>query len=389
MGRIALFLSCALCLSPASVQAEVSVSVAYLRQAVERPPVLSNLDPIPENLGIAGATLGVSENQTTGQFLGHSYELDQRDVPVGADLIAAAREMLSKTSLLILDAPASDVLRIADMPEAQNAILFNVAASETALRSAQCRANLLHTLPSDAMLADALMQFFVKKRWTKLAMISGPNDGDADLARTYHASAEKFGLKLVDEKTWHFDADMRRNAGQEVPAFTQSLKAHDVLLVADTRDDYGRYIPYNTWLPRPVAGTEGIVPSAWTPVVEQWGAAQLQSRFNEATLRSMRAEDYAAWAAVRVIGEAVTRTGSSEAGSLRSYILSDAFELAGFKGRPMSFRSWNGQLRQPIPLTTSRALIAQAPLEGFLHERNELDSLGVDLPESECTAYEN
>lgn len=388
MGRITL-LCAAFWLSATSVHADVSVTIAYLRQAVERPPVLSNLDPIPLDLGIAGAVLGISENQTTGRFLAHSYQLDLRDVAIGADLLAAARDLLTKTDLMIVDAPATDVGRIADMPEAQDAILVNVTAPQTALRSGACRANLLHTLPSDAMLADALMQFMVKKRWTKLAMISGGDADDADLAGTYRASAEKFGLKLVDEKTWNFDADMRRNTGQEVPAFTQSLKAHDVLLVADTRDDYGRYIPYNTWLPRPIAGTEGIVPAAWAPVVEQWGAAQLQSRFVEATQRTMRAEDYAAWAAVRVFGEAVTRTGTSDAQALRSYILSDAFELAGFKGRPMSFRTWNGQLRQPIPLTTARALIAQAPLEGFLHQRNELDSLGLDLPESDCTAYEN
>ena len=66
---------------------------------------------------------------------------------------------------------------------------------------------------------------------------------------------------------------------------------------------------------------------------------------------------------------------------------SDEFELAGFKGRPLTFRAWNGQLRQPIPLVHPRALAAQAPLEGFLHHRNELDSLGLDQPESACAAF--
>ena len=101
----------------------------------------------------------------------------------------------------------------------------------------------------------------------------------------------------------------------------------------------------------------------------------------------MRSRDYAAWAAMAAIGEAVTRTGAGDVAALRDYILGEKFELAGFKGRKLTFRQWNGQLRQPIPLAHPRALAAQAPLEGFLHHRNELDTLGIDQPESACAAF--
>jgi ABC transporter substrate binding protein (PQQ-dependent alcohol dehydrogenase system) len=124
-------------------------------------------------------------------------------------------------------------------------------------------------------------------------------------------------------------------------------------------------------------------------VVEQWGAAQLQSRFAEAAGRDMHAQDYAAWAAMRAIGEAVTRTGASDAASLRAFLLSPEFELAGFKGRPMTFRGWNGQLRQPMPLVSRGALVAQAPFEGFMHRHTELDTLGIDAPETACTAFDD
>ncbi|MEM9813184.1 MAG: branched-chain amino acid ABC transporter substrate-binding protein, partial [Pseudomonadota bacterium] len=173
-----------------------------------------------------------------------------------------------------------------------------------------------------------------------------------------------------------------------VPLFTQDLPRHDVLLIADEIADFGRYIAYNTWEPVPVAGSEGLRPVAWAPVVEQWGAAQLQGRFEETADRDMAPLDYAAWAAVRTIGEAVTRTSSDDAATLRAFILSDAFELAGFKGRPLTYRGWNGQLRQPIPLVTERAVVASAPLEGFLHRTTELDTLGLDAPETACTAFE-
>lgn len=367
--------------------AETQVTVHYLKQIVPPPPTLSNLDPVPEDLGTRGAELGLQDNITTGRFLGQSYDLAVTLVEDGDGFAAAARAALGDTDLLILDAPMTQLLAVADLPEAASALLFNSGAEDAALRDEACRANILHTLPSATMRADALMQFFVARRWTEIALIEGDRDDDRAWADTMERSARKFGLSFGKRKTWAFDADMRRNASQEVPIFTQDLGDYDVLLVADAADDFARYISYNTWRPRPVAGSEGLRPVAWHRVVEQWGAAQLQSRFFDLAGRDMRDRDYAAWAAMRAIGEAVTRTGASDAATLRGYMLSDAFELAGFKGVPQTFRSWNGQMRQPIPLIHERALVAQAPLDGFLHQRNELDTLGIDEAESACTAF--
>ena len=369
---------------PGMAKSEVSVSMTYLRVEQPETPTLSNLDLPPGDLGAAGALLGLADNVTTGAFLGQGYHLDIVSVPEGEDPLAAARAALSEVPFLILDAPAETLTAIADLPEARSALLFNVSSGAASLRDNGCRANLLHTAPSDAMRADALMQFLVTRRWTDLALISGTHDRDVTFAEALRKSTEKFQLRLRAEKTWAFDADMRRNASQEVPLFTQDLPEHDVLLIADEIGDFGRYIPFNTWEPRPVGGSEGIRPVTWSRVVEQWGAAQLQSRFMESAGRDMRSMDYAAWAAVRAIGEAVTRTGSGDVGELRAYMLSEEFELAGFKGRPLSFRSWNGQLRQPIPLVHESAVVAMAPFEWFLHAENELDTLGLDRPESGC-----
>lgn len=379
----------AFCATPISAQADVSVVITYLHQEVDLPPVLSNLDPLPADLGIAGALTGLAENLTTGKFLDHGYEVNLVLVPVGGDVVAAAQVALEASPYLILDASDAGILAIADLAQAKDAMLFNVTSSDEALRGEACRANLFHTLPSDSMRSDALMQFFVARQWTDLALIAGTNPADITYADALRTSAAKFGLQIAGEKTWLFDADMRRNAAAEVPLFTQELPDHDVLLIADEIDDFGRYIPYNTWLPRPVAGTEGIVATGWSSVVENWGAAQLQLRFANEHARPMAQRDYAAWAAVRTLGEAVTRTNSADAADLRAYILSAAFELAGFKGRAMTYRNWNGQLRQPIVLAGPRAMVAMAPLEGFLHQFNELDTLGTDAPESTCTQFQD
>ncbi|WP_420899270.1 ABC transporter substrate-binding protein [Fertoeibacter niger] len=367
--------------------AQIEVPITYLRQEVELPPTLSNLDPVPEDLGIVGAEVALADNATTGGFLGHDYTLDIVSVAPGDDLLAAAGAALAASGLLLVEAGAPDLLRIADLPAAADALIFNVAAGDRALRDADCRANLLHTLPEDAMRTDALMQVLQAKRFADLVMITGPQPGDASYAEALRRSATKFGLTILAEKPWTFDTDLRRAAPAEVPLFTQDFPDHHILLIADEADDFGRYVEHNTWLPRPIAGSEGLEGLGWAPVVEQWGAVQLQNRFEKQAGRDMASRDYAAWAAVRAIGEAVTRTNAADPAALRAYMLSDAFALDGFKGRPLTFRTWNGQLRQPIPVVNARALVQLAPVEGFLHQSNELDSLGVDAPESTCTAF--
>ncbi|NEX47936.1 ABC transporter substrate-binding protein [Pseudotabrizicola algicola] len=373
--------------SAAAQAAKTDVPILYLRQEIKQPPVLSNLDPVPEDLGLAGAKLAVTDNQTTGAFLGHDYRLDIISVAPGEDLTGAARQGLAMAPFVLLDGTASDLLAIADLPEAQGKLLFNVSAGDASLRSADCRANLLHTLPEDAARTDALMQFLVAKQWRKLAMIVGPTPNDQAYADSLRRSAAKFGLAILGEKAWTFDTDLRESTMAEVPRFTQDLPDHDVLLVADPTDDFGRYILHNTWLPRPVAGSHGLHAEAWAPVVESWGAVQLQNRFEASAGRDMRSRDYAAWLAVRSIGEAVTRTGSADPANLRAFLLSDAFQQDGFKGRALTYRAWNGQMRQPVAIVNDRALVAMAPIEGFLHQRNETDSLGLDQPESDCTAF--
>lgn len=373
---------------PVSGQAEVALNVGYLSAYEALPPTLSNLDPEPEDIGLAGAQTGLSDNITTGRFLGHTYALEAMIVGDGDNPVAAAVDLLERTSFVILDAPPDVQLAIADLPQARDALLFNASSGDRGLRDANCRANLLHALPSDAMRTDALAQLFLKRRWDDLVLISGTHPQDIAYADALRRSLVKFGLDLRQEKDWIFGADMRRAAAQEVPLFTQEFGDYDILVIADELHDFGRYVLYNTWEARPVAGSEGLTAVTWSPVMEQWGAAQLQSRFESEHARDMTSQDYAAWAAMRTLGEAVTRTNATDVTTLRDYILSDAFELAGFKGRALTYRGWNGQLRQPIAIVHPRAMVALAPLEGFLHQTNELDTLGLDRPESSCEAFE-
>jgi ABC transporter substrate binding protein (PQQ-dependent alcohol dehydrogenase system) len=87
------------------------------------------------------------------------------------------------------------------------------------------------------------------------------------------------------------------------------------------------------------------------------------------------------------VGEAVTRKQTGDFKTLEAFIRSPNFDVAAFKGVPVSFRNWNGQLRQPILITTRKLVVSASPQPGFLHQFSVLDTLGVDKPETKCKAY--
>lgn len=382
-----LVLSAALMLACTPLAAE-TVRLDWLERQLTPPPVLSNLSGDPADLGLAGARLSLADIATTGKFLKIDWALHETIVAPEEDFLAAAKRVLAAGArVLIVRAPAADLLALADLPEAAGALIFNTAAPEPRLRNEDCRANVLHTLPSTAMRTDALAQQLRAKRWERLALITGPQPEDRAFAAALKTSLTKFGLTLAGEKDWPLTADMRRSGAAEVPLFTQDLPDHDLLLVADERGDFARYIPFNTWAPRPVAGSEGLSAKGWTEVVEDYGAAQLQLRFRQTASRPMQDADFSAWVAIAAISDARTRAGTADPAALRSFLISDKARIAAFLGQPVSFRPWDGQMRQPMPLVTDRAVVAMAPLEGFLHQTNELDTLGSDRPETLCKAF--
>ena len=366
-------------------KAKQAINIAYLTQEQNAPPPLSNLDVFIKNKGVIGAELGIDDDNTTGEFTGQHFNLKKFIVPLDGNIVDTFnKELADKFEYVVVNLPSEKVNQLADLPAAKQMLLFDVATSDDALRNGQCRSNVLHLLPSRAMRADALAQYMMKKRWDKWFLVIGPNQEDRLFADAIKRAAKRFGMNIVAEKTWEHTYDARRTAQSDVAVFTQADDDYDVLVVADEQGQFGEYLDYRTWFPRPVIGTQGLIATAWHRTHEQWGAVQIQNRFKEKAGRWMEEQDYAAYLAVRAIGEAATRTGSNELKQVKDYMLSDAFALQGYKGNPLSFRSWDGQLRQPVLLAAPRSLVAVAPIEGFLHPKTELDTLGYDQPESQC-----
>ena len=385
--RIALVLSVfalGTCFKPSVAQEPARVILAYLSQITERPPKISNLDVPPDDEGFAGGRLSIADNNTTGQFMKQEFVLKEISVPADGDAISAFQRLIDEgIQFIIVNVPADRLLEIADSVAGKDILIFNAGASDDRLRNADCRANVMHFAPSRAMLADALAQYLVWKRWRDWFLVVGPREGDRLFANAIRRAAQRFGAEIIEERLWNFGPDARRTAQAEVPVFTQGVN-YDVLVVADEIGEFGEYLAYRTWKPRPVVGTQGLTPTSWHQTHERWGAAQLQSRFHKSYGRWMTPLDYHVWAPIRAVGEAATRTNSTQFKTILDYLQGPDFELAGFKGQKLTIRKWNWQLRQPILLTGARALVSVSPQEGFLHERSLLDTLGVDEPETEC-----
>lgn len=371
-------------------QAPTTVDLAYVALAAPHTWPSSYLDQPPADEGIQGARIGLADNETTGKFLKQSWHFQEAAANDEPGVIAAFQKLLAGgTRIFVIDAPGPLLLRMADLPEAHDALLMDATSSDDNLRGADCRRNVMHVLPSRAMLADSLMQYLAIKRWRSILLATGSDPGDQEYAAAMRRSAKKFQIKIAADLPWTYDPGARRTdtghyaVAAEVARFTQGV-SYDVLVVADLAGNFGDDLSYRGTDPRPVAGTQGLVPAAWARPFEQWGGTQLQDRFKRRAGRWMTPNDYGAWLAVRAIGEAATRGGNSDVAHIATYMRSPNFELAGFKGSRLTFRPWDGQLRQPVLLANDRSLVSVSPQPGFLHETSELDTLGIDRPETQC-----
>ena len=367
-------------------QKEISITtdIVFVSKEREVPPVLSNLDPVLEDEGFYGVKLALEDNLTTGRFLGHDYKVEFHRILLEEDLVSEFEKLLKKgKKYFVVDLNESELLSLMKLSGIDDVLIFNTRAKNDSLRNEHCKKNFFHIAPSYSILSDALTQYLVKKKWKKWFLVTGPKENDRLYAQALKSSAKKFNIKIKEEKTWDFTSDLRRTAGKEVPIFTKGSN-YDVLVVADEAGEFGEYLAYRTWDPRPIAGTQGLKPNSWHRTHEQWGATQMQNRFRRESGRWMTEVDYHAWTAVRALGETITRTQSNDVKKVQEYLLGDKFGLGAYKGVKVSFRSWNGQLRQPVLLAAPRSMVSVSPQEGYIHPVSELDTLGKDQPESSC-----
>ena len=369
---------------------QMEIKIGYLRRAPSRIRI-SLIDVPAANDGLAGAQLAAEDDNATGRFLNQRYTLIDKLLSENDDPVAEMQGLADQgASFIVTSLEADRLLKIADAGKARGEILINASALDERLREQDCRANVFHVAPTRSMLADALAQYLVWKKWRKWMLMSGSHESDGLFAEALRHAARRFGAKIVEERVFKDTGGARRTDSgvaeiqQQMPMVTQGAPDHDVLVAADESEVFAGYLPYRTWDPRPVAGSAGLVPTTWDPAFDQWGAVQLQNRFMKKFQRSMTAHDMQVWTAVRMVGEAASRTGSDDSGKILAYMKGPDFSVAAFKGQKLTIRDWNLQLRQPILLFDGRNTVSVSPQEGFLHQVSTLDTLGLDRPETKC-----
>jgi ABC transporter substrate binding protein (PQQ-dependent alcohol dehydrogenase system) len=326
-----------------------------------------------------GVQLAIDESQ---------FELDAAQAGVALTTTPAASADAAKAAALaaekggaaalLVDLPADWQIAVAD---AVKIPVLNVSDASDRLRQQDCRARLLHVIPSERMRSDALAQTLVSRKWSKLLLLVGPSPQDQLRAATARASIKRYGLEMVAEKAFKLSADPReRNLAN--PLLLTSGANYDAVWVVDSEGEFARALPYRTVLPRPVVGDAGLVALAWHAQFERFGAPQVSRRFAKAYKRPMTAHDWASWIAGKVLVGAATAVPKGPNAAWAKAIAEAPVD--GSKGTQMSFRKWDGQLRQTMLLTDGQGVIAQAPIEGLLHPTNVLDTLGVDAPEKAC-----
>jgi len=366
----------------------LTIKIGYVGRA-EKKATISLVDVPPDNDGIAGARLALEDNNTTGKFLNQHFLLEEVRVKEETDPTDIVLQLAGHgISFFIVDLPADRLLKAAEA--GRGFVFFNAGAIDDRLREEDCRADVIHTAPTRSMLADGLAQYLVFKRWLRWLLVVGSHEPDKLFAGALRRAAGRFGAKIVEERVFEDTGGARRTDSglvqiqRQIPLFTQGATAYDVLVAADESEVFGSYLPYRTRDPRPVAGSAGLVPKSWDPAHDQWGANQLQNRFMQLFSRRMTALDMQAWSAARMIGEAAARVASADPQTILAYLKGPEFGLAAFKGQKLTLRDWNLQLRQPILLADGRTIVSVSPQEGFLHQFSELDTLGIDRPETKC-----
>jgi ABC transporter substrate binding protein (PQQ-dependent alcohol dehydrogenase system) len=374
----------------ARAQDTLDIKIGYLRRAQHQETISLVQMPPPDN-GLAGAQMAAKDNDTTGRFLNQRYSLVDLHLKAGDDPATAVADLARQgISLIVADLPADDLLKAAAAGKADRILFFNAAATDDRLRQKDCRANVVHTAPSRAMLADGLAQYLVWKKWVRWFLVVGSHERDKLFAEALTRSANRFGAKIVQQREFKDTGGARRTDSgvvqvqQQMPVFTQEAPSYDVLVAADESEVFANNLPYRTWDPRPVAGSAGLVPTSWDASNSLWGGIQMQDRFIAQFKRLMTPLDMQAWTAVRMIGEAASRQNSADPNKILDFLKGPELALGAFKGQKLTLRDWDLQLRQPILLTDGRTIVSVSPQQGFLHQFSELDTLGYDRPETQC-----
>jgi ABC-type branched-subunit amino acid transport system substrate-binding protein len=127
----------------------------------------------------------------------------------------------------------------------------------------------------------------------------------------------------------------------------------------------------------------------WHESLERYGAGQLNPRFRDRFEKGMGSDAWTGWMAVKIASETCFRATTCAASELLAALERPTTRFDGHKGRPLSFRLGDHQLRQPLYVLRnddpSREIIEVPERTAGSSAADQLDQLGASGAESSCT----
>jgi ABC-type branched-subunit amino acid transport system substrate-binding protein len=359
---------------------------------------------------IMGTQLGAEEADVTAGMFGTKVELIIEDAVTSENVVSLTSKLSSLEHLSAIVAALDDqtTARVSDVTQQQRLVCLNTAARGGVLRGEQCHRLTFHVEPDVAMYTHAMGQWLVhnnRKRWHFVVA------EDSAAQEVYHR-ASRFLQKQGGINLGHSLIAPGRSDYTEVVAPLARGDAEAIVVALRGEELRHFLVQYKaSGLKALLAGIpldmlalwqagaeslQGVWVTSWYHELERFSARELNRRF----LRRFekRAEGFAwtNWAAVKLVVEGVLRSASTDAMALVNY-LEGAPQFDGHKGKALTFRDWNHQLRQPLYVLKAREskpdnpwnlleLLGEMPSPATRGKSvaEVLDTLGEPQAESTC-----
>jgi ABC-type branched-subunit amino acid transport system substrate-binding protein len=323
-----------------------------------------------------GGALGLDDANALATMFGRRLRLVVETAADAGGAGTAARALFREGAIAVVGgagAGQADALR--DVAAAEGRLFFNAGAQDDVLRGARCERHSFHLVPSVTMCVDALTQWLAgTRRQRRWAIVTDGSPRGREIEAAVQRAARRLGASLsaeaevTDITLLAVDGAAQRDAGARLRAGGNP--------VAGIGGDLGTGAGEAAGL--------GVV--GWHHELERFSARELNRRFHRRFGVPLDEMSWAAWAAVKLIGEAGVRAGATDAASLRAF-LGTTPPFDGHKGVALTFRPWDQQLRQPLYIVGPRGragagtgpgeVLAQAP-------RDDLDTIGIGPTETRC-----
>jgi ABC-type branched-subunit amino acid transport system substrate-binding protein len=359
---------------------------------------------------IMGVQLGAEEANVTAGMFGAKVELIIEDGTTTQNMLSLARKLNAQGKLTAIIAALDDpaTASLSAFAQQERVLCLNTTARGGELRGENCHRSTFHVEPDLTMYTHAMGQWLLHnnhKRWYYVVSETGFGQEVYRRSRSLlqQQGGANLGRSVITSGQSDYQDVFAHLGGIEVDAVVVALKGEELRhfleqYTASSLKPLLAGIPLDMialWQAS-LESLQGVWVASWYHELERFSARELNRRFYRRFEKPAEGFAWANWAAVKLVTEGVLRSASTDASALVNY-LEGTPPFDGHKGRPLTFREWNHQLRQPLYVLKAREgkpenpwdrlqLIAELPPPAAAGKSvvEVLDTLGETSTESLC-----